>query len=356
MADLHLYPLWTMNNHRFKTRRWFFSFFSFVVFAGLFYPLGSVLRFSSPFDFTTYDAVAKSQLSFLPPQHQPETTSHQRPRFAYVTLSYGEDICPPLTVTMNVRNVLNEHSKYAQQTDVIILRLGELIPPDLMPKGVQQRPIQETVMKGKFSGWKHTYSKFWIARMDEYDAVLFLDSDVLLYKDLDDLIDVALNLEEGSIVAPRAYWYKQQPTAMTGTFVIRPCRQHPPQGPLKLLHALLEENTTQEAFGLSEMDWFNHYLVHNITLVSGFYTLLTGEFYSHDGAYAYWQRQRNQTAALVLQDAPLIHFISRWKPWKKGIAMAKKNMTEQIIQIYKDWNQLKEQACPTSNESNGAKI
>jgi hypothetical protein len=275
-----------------------------------------------------------------------------------------------LTLALNIQQ--QQHQQQTQSThgvkykdaDILILRLGTPIPsryflPFLPGSGggggggvgtVQQRLIQATSAKGKFGGWVHTYSKFWIAQYDEYDAIVFVDSDVLLLRGVEDLIDVALALPEGSIVTPQAYWYRQQPTVTTGTFVIRPSRT---QGAVRRLHALLDANSTEEAIGLGEMDWFNHHLVpDNVTMVSGFYTLLTGEFYPNDGAYGYWAKQRNQTPAEVLQSAPLVHFVSRWKPWKKGIKMAKKNTTQELIDIYDIWNRLRERACTNEDDNN----
>ncbi|KAL3905519.1 MAG: hypothetical protein SGARI_004420, partial [Bacillariaceae sp.] len=108
------------------------------------------------------------------------------PRIAYATLSYGYQICPALTATHQFQKVISQQSKYANSTDIIIMRLGAPILPQFLPNGVQQLPVQETPVKGRASNWIHTFSKFWVTKLD-YDAVVFLDADVFLYKPLDAL-------------------------------------------------------------------------------------------------------------------------------------------------------------------------
>ena len=130
----------------------------------------------------------------------------RRRKIAYATLSYGAE-CPALTCALNMREVINKYNKSDSSgnmknnikcddddiIDVIIIRVGEAIPESKLPQNVTQRVVNPTKAKGKYQ-WTHTYSKFWIATWYEYDAVVFLDSDVLLLKPLNELIDLAIEV------------------------------------------------------------------------------------------------------------------------------------------------------------------
>jgi hypothetical protein len=274
------------------------------------------------------------------------------PRVAYVTLSYGDLVCPSLAATFQFHKVISSHSKYSATTDVVLMRLGAPIQPQFIPYGVQQRMIQETSVKASVSGWLHTFAKFRVASWYEYDVVVFLDSDVLLYKPLDDLVDQILNEEEpGSMMAPRVYWSRQQPAAMLGTFLMRPTNVTSGSKIVvtKKLEEFLEGHNETVVAGRGDMHWFNkNDLLNHITLVHGWYALLVGEFYAKDGAFRKIGDQYNMTPAEVLQKATLIHFIARWKPWKKGIDMANGFVNDELRKIYNDWANIWDQACPVN--------
>ena len=56
--------------------------------------------------------------------------------------------------------------------------------------------------------WRHTFAKFWVAQMYEFDSVAVLDYDVLLLKPLDVMFELADEIPD-SVVSPRAYWLRQ---------------------------------------------------------------------------------------------------------------------------------------------------
>eukprot|EP00854_Cymbomonas_tetramitiformis_P000270 gene270-493_t len=121
---------------------------------------------------------------------------------------------------------------------------------------------------------------------------------------------------------------------MTGTFALSNASND------RLVHqAMLKITQTRHAKSFaSEMDWFNlePSLKNDVTLVSGFYTLLVSEFYPNDGVYAFWGKRFAWTPEEVYKRCFSIHFIADWKPWGKGIQNAKES-TPQLKQAYIEW-------------------
>lgn len=186
----------------------------------------------------------------------------------------------------------------------------------------------------------HTYSKFWIAKWKKYDAVVFIDADVLLFRPLDELVELARSVP-GSIIAPRAYWLRQ-PFATSGTFVISPSNSTG-----IATHRTFDDllKGSFKAVGASEMDWFNANLKDEINLVSGFYTLLCGEFYPGDGIYKRYGKKLGLEPKELLDFVPLVHFIANWKPWGNGIKEAKGKETPELQHIYERWYDVEGRAC-----------
>ena len=79
--------------------------------------------------------------------------------------------------------------------------LGDIVPP------VEQRVVDPPKTIGK-PQWRHTFAKFWVAQMYEFDSVAVLDYDVLLLKPLDVMFELADEIPD-SVVSPRAYWLRQ---------------------------------------------------------------------------------------------------------------------------------------------------
>jgi hypothetical protein len=260
---------------------------------------------------------------------------------AYATLSYGSDICPHLTHALNVREVLNING--LNEVEVLIMRIGDPIPEVRIPNGVQQRLVNATRAKGSHQ-WSDAYAKFWVATFSEYDAVVFLDADVLLLKPLHELVELAISVP-GTIVTPRAYWLKQ-PFVTSGSFVISTERP----GNATLANSIVSKlkpilSGEDSGFG-ADMDWLNKQLLAgDLTLVSGWYTLLCGEFYPKDGIYQYFGRELGLSAAEVLQRAHLVHFVASWKPWAEGIHAANGDETTELREIYRRWNGFRDRAC-----------
>ena len=101
-----------------------------------------------------------------------------------------------------------------------------------------------------------------------------------------------------------------------------------------------------DVVGSGEIDWLNEKLANKVSLVSGWFTLLCGEFSPRDGIYCHFGKEFGLSLNETLHRAPLIHFVATWKPWAKGIQTAnKEDRTPELESIYDRWNQVKKRAC-----------
>ena len=132
---------------------------------------------------------------------------------------------------------------------------------------------------------------------------------------------------------------------MTGTFVVSPLKD----GVINNAFLSTLVGSAGRSFA-SDMDWFNYDkdVKDNLSLVSGFYTLLCGEFYPRDRVYRYWGRRLRKTSDEILDSAHLVHFVAEWKPWGNGIREAHGHETPQLRRIYEIWDGYKAKACPAS--------
>ena len=259
-------------------------------------------------------------------------------RRAYVLLSYGarDRQCATIAAALACRDV-------APEEDVIILRLGAPIDPLDLPPTIKQRSVDFPVTMENNGGGAR-FAKFYVAALGRYDSVVFVDYDVFVRRPLNALFDLAEKLPD-TLVAPRAYWLKQ-PYLMSGTFALS--RGHLNQ---TIHNAMMEvtrnpKNKWSYKRWLGDMDWLNSAsLRDDVSLVSGFYTLLVGEFYPGDAIYNYWGKRFGWTPARVLKEAPLVHFIAGWKPWGNGIKEAKGRTTPELELVFNEWRRLRRRVC-----------
>lgn len=172
----------------------------------------------------------------------------------------------------------------------------------------------------------------------EYASVVFVGANVLIRRPLLPLFEAAESLP-GTLVAPRAYWLKQ-PFAVSGTFALSR------QGNVSHVHDSMKrvlERRGEQWDG--DMDWFNsdRALVDEMSLLSGFFTLLVGEFAPGDPAYRYWSNHFGWSPEEVYDNAYLVHFVAGWKPWRSGIREAKGNETEELRRVFRDWKALRDE-------------
>ena len=258
-------------------------------------------------------------------------------RRAYALLNYGDDRamqCATMAAALACRRV-SDRSEY----DVVLIRVGAPLAGDLIPDGVIQKPVPAPATRGRYQ-WSNTFAKFYVATelFSEYASVVFVDADVLIRRPLLPLFEAAESLP-GTLVAPRAYWLKQ-PFAVSGTFALSR------QGNVSHVHDSMKrvlERRGEQWDG--DMDWFNsdRALVDEMSLLSGFFTLLVGEFAPGDPAYRYWSNHFGWSPEEVYDNAYLVHFVAGWKPWRSGIREAKGNETEELRRVFRDWKALRDE-------------
>ena len=260
---------------------------------------------------------------------------------AYALLSYGSAKslhCATMAAAIACRDVAT------QRYEVIILRIGKPLDERDIPHGVTQKLVDFPSTK-EANGNGARFGKLWVSALSQFDSVVFIDHDVLVRKPLDFLFDIAEQLPD-TLVAPRAYWIPQ-PYMMSGTFALS--RGSANQTIHRIMSEVLHdpENDWSQEKWLGDMHWFNGAIDvrDDVTLVSGFYTLLVGEFYPKDAIYSFWANRFGWTSARVLDEAHVIHFIANWKPWGSGIKEARGNTTPELERAFLQWNSFRGRVC-----------
>ena len=260
---------------------------------------------------------------------------------AYALLSYGDSkdmLCATLAAALACRTVAND------QYDVIIMRLGTPIDEYIVPAGVIQRAVHAPVTS-EANGRGKRFGKFWFSEFMDYSSVVFLDHDVLVRKPLLPLFDTAEQLPD-TLVAPRAYWITQ-PYATSGTFALSS------GSPSARVHSILSQvlhnrsNEWASTKWLGDMHWLNSAegIRDEMTLVSGYFSLLIGEFYPDDNIFSYYSKRFNWSLAKVLDQAYSIHFIAGWKPWGNGVSEAHGKTTPELVKAFQEWEVNRQQVC-----------
>lgn len=172
--------------------------------------------------------------------------------------------------------------------------------------GVQLFPAE--FEKQGHSTWDASFGKFMAWQQTQYDRVIHIDSDVTVWKHLDELF----MLPQSPVAMTRAYWALPDKKALTSLFVVvEPSYKEF----TRLSDAALEARKEGQEF---DMDILNHFYENSATVLPHRkYGLISGEFRSekHENFLGNpgeeWDPQR------ALQEASLVHF-SDWpipKPW-----------------------------------------
>lgn len=252
-------------------------------------------------------------------------------RRAYAFLSYGSDVRPVLIAATNCRRLAGK------SVEVIIARIGQPIPTAQLPDGVTQRQVSKPINKGRYQ-WVHSFAKFWVSQWYEFDSIIFLDTDILLFQSLDHLFDLVHPAADHLIWAAPAYWIS--PNFLSSSlFVISPRRGTVADG---LFRRVLISDTSSFKQVDSEMDWFNQYLRTECGTLDSIYNMLVGEFYPNDNIYRHFGRKLGITPAEMLKQAPLVHFVADWKPWNPGSRDKFMSSTE-LKSIFETWTNVMQQ-------------
>lgn len=191
-------------------------------------------------------------------------------------------------------------------------------------------------------GYSNSFFKLRVAQLEEYDRVVYLDSDAMPLQNLDHLFDLPLG--DAMIAAPRAYWLSGKIIFSGGPMIIVPS--------VSLEKKLAPMFSTQLRGYYGEMDWVNQALAHNALFLNDSYATLVSEFIPGDKMYSHFSRTLGKSRQDVLLDAPAVHFVADNKPWRKAfdrVAVANKG-SPQLIELADRWLHVRDIVCPRTVE------
>ena len=257
---------------------------------------------------------------------------HEQKR-AYVLLSYGQDteqMCAVAAAALGCRRIAAE-SRY----DVVIMRLGEAMGDHIVPHGVIQRIVDPPSTLESTSGAIPSPSCTQLTSQSIHLSSLWTPT--CIRRPLTPLFDVAETLDTGYAtgIGYASLWYVGYLRALTRQAGEFDARRNVPR--CRALTGHFD----------SEMDWFNadKTVTDDMTLVSGFFTLLVGEFYPRDDIYRFWGKRLQRSPEEIYNHSYSIHFVAGWKPWSRGLGEAHGVETPELRRSFAEWKELRSHVC-----------
>ncbi|KAF2145326.1 glycosyltransferase family 8 protein [Aplosporella prunicola CBS 121167] len=156
--------------------------------------------------------------------------------------------------------------------------------------------------------WDFSINKFLAWNQTEYDRILHLDSDITLFKHLDDLFF----LPAADVAMPRAYWELPYTRKLTSLLVLlKPSVQEYEA----LIHAAFTSEGTVKKFDMEILN--DRYRDSAMVLPHRAFALLSGEFRAKDHSHYLGNDYEIWDTDDMLRELRLVHF-SDWpmpKPW-----------------------------------------
>ena len=88
-----------------------------------------------------------------------------------------------------------------------------------------------------------------------------------------------------------------------------------------------------------------------VDVLHGLHALLIAEFIPDDAVFAYWGKALNKSAAQILADAVIIHFIARHKPWETSMQELRglwgARAPPELLAVYGRWYAAEAALCGT---------
>ena len=226
--------------------------------------------------------------------------------YAYVSLLTTESyLLGILGVAKCLKNVNSKYPFYVLITDEISKEtenlLNNLNITTIRKKSIEiPKIIKEKNNKGAFSHWTYTFDKLSIFELTQFDKIVYLDSDIYIRKNIDELFDkkhmtTTPNRKFGPNITP-------PPELISGLLVIEPSKG--------ILNSFLDILSTisekRESIGDQDIlqeyytDWKDHTELHLDLKYNAFFTYL--DYYIVKCNYS-------------LDDIYVFHFILGKKPW-----------------------------------------
>jgi hypothetical protein len=243
-------------------------------------------------------------------------------KYAYALLLDNKELeCPARILSSRLKRL-------DPQSDIVVFVVKPSPTSELdvtIPAATRIAHMKAASSLGKHQ-WKNTFLKFESARLEEYDAVMFLDLDNIVLQSPRYLFDVLMSTSK-DVAAPVAYWLNHLFYTSGGPMIFRPSKTLSNR-----VGRVLDGKKTRVTHP-GEMDWFNeefkdlHVLDYMISdgidnkgeKVQKLTYVLNDEFKSHDKMFKLGAKLGFQHPSQVLEKATMVHFIASWKPYKNDI-------------------------------------
>lgn len=197
----------------------------------------------------------------------------------------------PLTVAIT-KNISEDTISILRKNDIKIVYIDNMDVPE---------EIKEKNKKGMFSHWSNTFDKLKIFELTEFDKLVFLDSDMYVRKNIDELFEkenlsAVIDRKEPDVIED---WKK----LTSGTLVIKP-KKGITKDFIKIMKEIIEKRDSigdQDILQEYDKDWENKKHLHLDVKYNTFFIYL--DYYVENNEYK-------------LDDIAVIHFILKTKPWE----------------------------------------
>lgn len=257
---------------------------------------------------------------------------------AYITIISTDSYLPGALVLY--KSLIKVNSKYKLYV-LISKGVSELSENKLISLGINTIRINESIeladdIKGQndsggFSQWNYTLDKLYIFDRNEFDKLVYLDSDMMVTKNIDELFnyDHISAVVAGKLMPTNRTWDKLN----SGTMVIKPVQGER----IKILSKLDEVIKTKKHFGDQDLlqEYYKNWASESNLHLDQKYNVFnsTVEYYVKEEGYnCNFKKPDEKTLAVI-------HFEGGEKPW----FLSKAKRIKKIIQYIKNrkFNNLK---------------
>lgn len=249
----------------------------------------------------------------------------KRKKFAYALLLDTVLLECPTRILASRLKRLDPHS------DVVVFtttRSPGTQPNIHIPAATKIIPVKPASSLGRWT-WRNSFSKFQAGRLDDYDAVMFLDLDNFVLQSPRYLFDL-MSLSK-DVAAPAAYWLgsEKEPYYFSGgPMIFRPSKSLSDR-----LGKVLDGGDSRVTHD-GDMNWFNEEFKDDLQVLDymipdGFDTngkavqkvtyALNDEFKSANELFKLGEMLNFKNPSEVLEKSTMVHFIASWKPWENPI-------------------------------------
>eukprot|EP01126_Amoeba_proteus_P028570 TRINITY_DN2817_c0_g1_i15.p1 TRINITY_DN2817_c0_g1~~TRINITY_DN2817_c0_g1_i15.p1 ORF type:complete len:308 (+),score=41.62 TRINITY_DN2817_c0_g1_i15:82-1005(+) len=229
---------------------------------------------------------------------QPEITNRGERRVAYAFYATaGDYMC---SVIVNTRILLNLNA----EGDFVVIQDYSLTNDPLDQHFLSMAPGRTKIVRvfdvplNSHSYYQHVFVKYSIFGLVEYSRIIYMDSDALVLKKLDDFFNFPSQM---TIAAPMMYWGNPKSTIFTSAFMIIT--------PNKEMVRTLQEYSVSHP-GLFDLDVLNDLYINSTFLLPGYVMCLNSHWETGDTAAF------GGISLSELRDkCSLLHFTALGKPW-----------------------------------------